>query len=224
MEEQCEFSESQIKQEVTDEGRMKAELLSVRSEYSETYLQLQNEKKLTNSLKSDKSAFAYRIKDMGEKMISFEKEKNDLLQKLKNAGAKISSLANEKHGLSQEMKHAQKTIKALNAEKAILLDKSNSQKREINVLEARMKQLQFGAQQNAVYNLQPKKKTHTKDETSDESEFEVQKLVDHKVMEKKRHFLVHWRGYDSGEDSWVPESQLNCPKILKSYLKSKNMV
>lgn len=213
---------SQIKQEITNEGRINAELFSVRAEYSETYLQLQNEKKLTNSLKSDNLSLISRIKNMDEKLSLFEKEKSVLLHKLESSEAEISSLKNVKLELSKKIENADGTIDALKAENIALCDKTDVQKREINVLAAQSKQLQFGVIQSSKHN-QHKKKIQTKDESSDEGLYEVQKLIDHKIIKRQRHFLIRWKGYDSSEDSWVPESQLNCPKILKSYLNSKNM-
>lgn len=202
---QHETSRPQIKEEVTNENRLKAELLSVRTEYSETYLQLQNEKKESNSLRSQNAALVNQNKIMGERIKS------------------ISLLENEMKGLLEKVKCSVETINVLQEEKALFIDKLNAQKKEIDVLAARTKQLQFGIQQNTVYTREQKKKNQTKDESSDDGVFEVQKLLGHKMIKKKRHFLVHWKGYACSEDSWVPESRLNCPKILKSYLESANI-
>lgn len=155
--------------------------------------------------------------------MSLQQENNDLHEKLTSSRVKISSLEKEKQQLSGEIKCTKELASALKAEKTAMLEKSNAQKKKLNVLEARTKQLQFGVQQNTDHIIQHKTKQQVKDESSDEGVFEVQKLLAHKIAKKKRHFLVRWKGYDSIEDSWVPESALNCPKILNSYLKSKNI-
>lgn len=53
--------------------------------------------------------------------------------------------------------------------------------------------------------------------------FEVAKLLNHKEENNKRSFLVRWKGYDSDNDTWEKESNLNCPRILKAYLKKRNI-
>lgn len=196
---------------------MKEEISSLRAEHSETYLLLQNEKQTSTSLKSQISIFAAQVENMDGKITSLQRENNDLRQKLVSSGARITSLEQK---LCNKTKAYEENITALKAEKSQMLDKCNAQKREIGVLRARSKQLQFGAQQSIVYDRDQKKKHQTKKEKVDD--FEVQKLIEHKIIRKERHFLVRWKGYDPSEDSWVAESRLNRPKILKSYLKSEN--
>lgn len=53
--------------------------------------------------------------------------------------------------------------------------------------------------------------------------YEVQSILDHKITKKQRKYLVRWKGYDSDHDSWEDEANLNCPRILKPYLKSQNI-
>lgn len=109
-------------------------------------------------------------------------------------------------------------------ENAALLVKSKSAdveirslKKENKTLVARAKQFQSGVDQNAEHNRK------SCDENVTERIYEVQNIMDHKFTKKQRKFLVHWKGYDSRHDSWEPETSLNCPKVLKSYLKSKNV-
>lgn len=141
----------QVKQELTNEDRMNTELFSVRAEYSETCLQLQNEKKVSDSLRSEQSALIDRNKILCGKISSLEREKNELLNRLNCSNTKISFLENENKDLCKKVTGAERN----NTE---LLDKSNAQIKQINVLQARTKQLQFGVQQNTDYARQPKKK------------------------------------------------------------------
>lgn len=220
---QPKVAQSNIKREVTNESRLKAELLSVRSEYCETFLQLQNEKKVSSSLRDENTAYVDQIKSMDETMKSLRQEKLDLLQKSKKIDSLASSLENDKKILSRKLSAAEKTIDEMQKEKAATLARSNVQKKELDSLKARVKQLQFGVQQNSNNYREQEKEHPAKEEDFDESVLEVQKLLEHKTIKKERNFLVRWKGYDSSEDSWVPESRLNCSRILKLYLKSKNL-
>ena len=42
----------------------------------------------------------------------------------------------------------------------------------------------------------------------EEEEYEVKALLTHKVQQGIRQYLVSWRGYDSSEDSWLSETEL----------------
>lgn len=57
--------------------------------------------------------------------------------------------------------------------------------------------------------------------SNDENVYEVEKLLSDKIMRKKQHFLVRWKGFDETHDSWVQKENLNCPKILQKYFKTK---
>lgn len=56
------------------------------------------------------------------------------------------------------------------------------------------------------------------DDSDGEKEYEVQKVLD--VRTKKngsREFLVHWKGWSSRFDSWEPEDNLNCDKLIADF-------
>lgn len=57
----------------------------------------------------------------------------------------------------------------------------------------------------------------------DSNSWEVHELLNHKTVDEHRFFLVRWKGYTAEHDSWERESNLQCPKILKNYLKKNNM-
>ena len=42
----------------------------------------------------------------------------------------------------------------------------------------------------------------------EEEEYEVEALLAHRVQRGTRPYLVHWRGYDNKEDSWLSEIEL----------------
>lgn len=55
------------------------------------------------------------------------------------------------------------------------------------------------------------------------SEFEVESIHAHKVVRGKEMFLIRWKYFDFTEDCWVKKEDLNCPLILKQYLKANNL-
>lgn len=61
------------------------------------------------------------------------------------------------------------------------------------------------------------------DNTTTNEEFEVESILNHKVKNKMRYFLVRWKGYGCSSDTWEPEKNLSCPKILQKYLKYNNL-
>ncbi|XP_014368867.2 chromobox protein homolog 1 [Papilio machaon] len=80
----------------------------------------------------------------------------------------------------------------------------------------------------------PKRKSNTKTKTSpkkrkneesdsedadEEAEYEVERILEvHHKKSGERDFLIHWKGWASKYDSWEPESNLNCPELIKKFL------
>lgn len=64
-----------------------------------------------------------------------------------------------------------------------------------------------------------KEKTNKIDQHNDEI-YDVEDILDHKIKNKQNYFKIRWKGYDETNDSWEKESNLNCPRILKKYLKT----
>ncbi|KAI1701955.1 chromo (CHRromatin organization MOdifier) domain-containing protein [Ditylenchus destructor] len=60
-------------------------------------------------------------------------------------------------------------------------------------------------------------------EDSSESSYEVERILDMKILRnKKRKFLVHWKDYDSDENTWEPEDNLDTDEaiaLIEAYVK-----
>lgn len=145
-------------------------------------------------------------KEYGKAFFQWQKEKRSLQMENHTLNSKIISL-------EQENKRAKDRINALLAE----LETSNVQIDRSEKVEpksaARPKPIQSGMKQQ----------THSKTEKRPKDDYEVENILDHRFTKKQRKFLVQWKGYSSEYDTWEPETSLNCPKILKLYLKSKNI-
>lgn len=55
------------------------------------------------------------------------------------------------------------------------------------------------------------------------TDFEVEKLLDHKTEKGNRYFFVRWKDYGPNSNSWVRENHLNCAEILKKYKRKHNL-
>lgn len=53
-------------------------------------------------------------------------------------------------------------------------------------------------------------------------EYEVGRILDDKIVNGKKEFLVHWKNFGPKHDTWVNEDDLNCPNILQGYLSAKS--
>jgi len=77
-----------------------------------------------------------------------------------------------------------------------------------------------------VFHISLLKKCHSKPKFSkpppeiinNEEEYEVENILDSKILRGKRFFLIKWRGYDSSENTWESESNLaNASEILSDF-------
>ncbi|XP_050506570.1 chromobox protein homolog 1 [Diabrotica virgifera virgifera] len=59
------------------------------------------------------------------------------------------------------------------------------------------------------------------DGTGDETQYEVEKVLDDKMIAGVRHYLIRWKGYGQGDDTWEPEDTLNCPDAIKAFKDAK---
>lgn len=58
----------------------------------------------------------------------------------------------------------------------------------------------------------------------DQVEYEVEALLAHRRRRGNLEFLVRWRGYDSSEDSWLAESDLqHSAELLREYRESHDL-
>jgi hypothetical protein len=57
------------------------------------------------------------------------------------------------------------------------------------------------------------------EDEEDDIEYEVEDVLDDRVMEGRRQFLIRWKGYDASFDTWQDcDDCSNCPDIVKAYI------
>ena len=92
-----------------------------------------------------------------------------------------------------------------------------------------------------VFNIEHLKKYHPSPARFDEREtlpstreliahpeYEVESIVGHRLTTQKRGnrrmYLVHWKGHEPVDDTWVSEYDLrNAPEITRAYLRAHNL-
>lgn len=51
-----------------------------------------------------------------------------------------------------------------------------------------------------------------------DEEYEVEEILDHKLEDGTTLYRVHWRGYNSDDDTWEPRDNLrHCTDKLRAY-------
>lgn len=155
-----------------------------------------------------------------DKIVALKSENQQLLLQLRKEQTENSLLKSKLKKTNEDSKTRNAEINALRSK----LLKESAQRTEVcarnelkisnlthekSILEARNKQLQRG--------LDQRKSANGNDNDADTDEYEVEKLIGHKMKNGVRFYLVRWKGYTDEDDTWERESNLNCPEILKSY-------
>lgn len=71
----------------------------------------------------------------------------------------------------------------------------------------------------------PAKNQKRDDDSGSDTQYAVEKIMDHKGKAGHRKMLVRWSGYGEEEDSWENESSLreDIPQKVTAFLKRKNI-
>ena len=64
-----------------------------------------------------------------------------------------------------------------------------------------------------------KRKVREIEEEQQDEVFSVEKIISKKVVGGKTEYLLKWKGYDSDENTWEPEENLDCQDLLDEFNK-----
>ncbi|CAH8504763.1 unnamed protein product [Schistosoma turkestanicum] len=59
---------------------------------------------------------------------------------------------------------------------------------------------------------------HLEDSTVNELEFEVENILDMRTINGEPEYLIKWKGHSPSKNTWEPQSNLNCPVLLRRFL------
>ena len=64
-----------------------------------------------------------------------------------------------------------------------------------------------------------KRKAREVEEEQNDEIYSVEKIISKKVVNGKTQYLLKWKGYDSDENTWEPEENLDCQDLLEEFNK-----
>lgn len=54
--------------------------------------------------------------------------------------------------------------------------------------------------------------------------FEVEDIVDDRMIGKRQYFFLKWKGYESEQNTWEPAENLDCPQLIQQYKDRKGVI
>lgn len=165
---------------------------------------------IQNDAKSIAEDWQKEKQKLVEQIVALKTESHEHLLTLKKSQSEFNKLALEKEKLEQRVADM------------CAIQKGNDEnitdlKRENQILVARMKQFQNGLQQHQNNEKQKQLSSEIKGD-----EYEVEKILSHRDV-VRRQYLVRWMGYDSSDDTWENEGNLNCAKLVNKYNRSNGL-
>lgn len=122
-----------------------------------------------------------------------------------------------------EIKHHElgKNVEELQAACARLDQQNVRLNTNIEALVAQVRELESKCKQLNKENLGLRDDLANFKNTETDADYEVELLLDDKMVKGQQYFLVKWKGYAKKYNSWEKRSALNCPRLLSQYSNKK---
>lgn len=202
--------------------RFLAEITAVRTKYNRAVFDLEKSKE-NEKLLLTKNENLVKERDEYKKKISIVQEENEKISiQLEKALKKIDLLSCEKPDLKPNS--SEQSNQVINDQKLPVAEKISLLQNQKSVLEARLKQMELGIEQNKRFQSQNEHQ-NVEREDAEEIGFDIEEILNHRKKGSTYSFLVRWKGYGPDQNTWEPKSNLQCKncKIVNAYLK-KNKI
>lgn len=192
-------------------SRLMSELADIRQKHSDNIYELEKTKELVVTLNNEKKQLVQMIDNNNQLVSSLSAENKAFELRVAEVERKMNELNHENNILKDQNKHLELSIESLHAEKLAAIDNTKSKdvenerlRKELKAAQARLKQNMSGTEQNKRYFSQPPTQEIA-------NSYEVKQLLAHRKRKAQLEFKVQWK------DTWIKESDLNCPKIKSTY-------
>ena len=62
-----------------------------------------------------------------------------------------------------------------------------------------------------------KQKSKSKSESKSENIYEVELILNHRIVAGNHEYLIKWKKFDNSYNTWEPVNNLNCPALIQEY-------
>lgn len=167
-----------------------------------------------------------------DKIVALKAENHQYLLRQKKTQAEYDAVLLTKQKLDRTISENEATfsmqlrelqLKLLKTENELSEIKSNNEKiisdlkREKQMLLAQVSQYKTGMEQKSCFENQ-KNRSEIVNQT-----YEVEAILKHRDTASGRKYLIRWKGYGSGDDTWENEANLSSPKMLNKYIRSMGL-
>lgn len=207
-----------------ESGRFLAEITTVRKKYNCAVFDLEKSKENEKLLLTKNGKLIEELEECKKKVTSVQEKNEKISLQLQEALKKIELLSGEKSEQLSPLKQANEVTKD---KKSPVADKISLLQNQNSVLEARLKQMELGIEQNKRFVSQNQQEHLEKndDADADATGFDIEEILGHR--KKGSTYLLHirWKDYGPEDDTWEPKSNLQCKncKIVNAYLKKNNI-
>lgn len=135
-------------------------------------------------------------------------------QKIVELTSQLDAMTNEK---DQQYKHFDHQLRKMRDEAE---ESENNYMSALKQIEDLKKRIWDSKNLNVPKAKRPKRSSLA---SSENHYYVVESLLNHKKKNGHMYYLIHWKNYDSTNDTWERESNLKCTALLKRYKTENNL-